>query len=96
MRERSSGSAFIIDAFAADRRTLYMESSEELSLESPRRLTMSPVMLSAENSDVLLVEELADVVVVDDDNRLLSKELTELETLPTLDMNGPPSIPVRR
>jgi len=51
------------------------ESSEELSLESPKRLTMSCVMLLAELSVVLLAEELEDVEVVDDDTRLLSREL---------------------
>lgn len=98
MRERSSGSAFIIDAFAAERRILYRESPEsELSLESLRMLTMSSVMLSAEASVVvLLVEESEDVEVVDDDSRELSRELMELETLLTLDMNGPPSIPIGR
>jgi hypothetical protein len=94
MRERSSGSAFIIDALAADRRMLYMESSEELSLESPMRLTMSSVILLAELSVVLLAEELEDVEVVDDDTRLLSRELRELETPLTLDMSSPPSIPL--
>jgi hypothetical protein len=98
MRERNSGSAFSIDAFAAERRMLYMESSEELSLESPKRLTMSSVMLLTELSVVLLVEELEDVEVVDDDDaRLLSRELRELrelETLLTLDMSSPPSIPL--
>jgi hypothetical protein len=79
--ERSSGSAFMIDALAPESRMLYMESDSELSLESPRRLTMSSTALSAEE-----VEELEAVEVVDDDKRFVSRDVTELDTELMLDM----------